>query len=170
MKVDSVKYATKGNIAIEGGDGEPCAKEVSGDKACDPIPDLRRNALKGGTACEMNLRRKYYYVTGDEQCTDERQAPDANAFGLRDKTCRSWKPSENLRRATEACAPNRLRSQRCTRFERSTTNHEVPSGCSRSSYVLRLQRRPWVSPEFLSKYLGILSLQGYISSRRTRLK
>ena len=107
-----MEYATKGNIAMEGRDGEPCTKEVSGDKACDPIPDLWRDALKGGSACEMNLRRKYYYVTGNEQYTDERQAPDANAFEPHDMTCRSWKPSESLRRATEVCAPNRLCSQR----------------------------------------------------------
>lgn len=67
---------------------------------------------------------------GDEQCTDERQAPDAGAFEAHDKSDRRLKLYESLqrekRRATEVCASSGLGSQRDTQFERSATNHETP--------------------------------------------
>jgi hypothetical protein len=50
VQVDCVEDATEGDIAMEGRHKKPRAEEVSGDKACDPVPDLWRNALGGGDA------------------------------------------------------------------------------------------------------------------------
>jgi hypothetical protein len=51
-----VKDAAEGYISMEGGHKKPRAEEVSGDKACNLVPNLRRNALGGGYARKVDLK------------------------------------------------------------------------------------------------------------------
>lgn len=41
---------------MKGRDKEPRAEEVSGDKACDLVPNFRWNALGGGDAYQVDLQ------------------------------------------------------------------------------------------------------------------
>lgn len=50
VKVNSAEDATQGNVAMERRYKKPRAEEVTGDEACDLVPNFRRNALGGGDA------------------------------------------------------------------------------------------------------------------------
>ena len=56
VKVDGMEDATEGDIAMEGRYKKPGAKEVSGYKACDPVPNLWRNTLGGRNARKADLK------------------------------------------------------------------------------------------------------------------
>ena len=55
VKVDSAEDATEGNVPMEGRYKEPRAEEVPGYKACDLVPNFRRNALGRGDARKVSL-------------------------------------------------------------------------------------------------------------------
>jgi hypothetical protein len=103
VKVDSAKYATEGDVAMEGRDGEPRAEEVPRDEACDLVPDFRRDALRGGDTRKVDLtegpRQEKVGVYGRSRRWgggDERRAPGASRTGALCSKGRMSKPSGSL--------------------------------------------------------------------------
>ena len=55
VEVEGVEDVTLGDLAVEGGDGEPGAEVVAGDVAGDSVPDFEGGALVGGFGHEVDL-------------------------------------------------------------------------------------------------------------------
>jgi hypothetical protein len=67
--VDGVEYVMKGNVAMEARNGEPYAKKVSWDEACDSVPNLWRNRLNGGnTKLEVLKKAEGLAIQALQRC------------------------------------------------------------------------------------------------------
>ena len=57
VEVDGVEDEPDGDVAVEGGDEEPCAEVVTGDISCDALPYFMRSTMGCWFVHEMNLSK-----------------------------------------------------------------------------------------------------------------